>query len=138
MFDWLKKSRVVRILWVLFGMILAFFGSIKDFVNYIETELGLQFQTFNAFQVILVSAGIMIVFLAIYDWWKTRKRGLNPRTMVVCRKCGSFFDFQNPRALIVLTPKADLATGTCPNCGDRASYPRKEWLENLYDKQQGK
>jgi hypothetical protein len=30
--------------------------------------------------------------------------------------------------------KIDSATVTCPYCGHEATYPRKEWVKNLYDK----
>ena len=71
------------------------FGSVKEAVEYIQTSLNFQFPNLSSFQVILVTIGVTVFFITIYDSWKSKERLFNWRDGVRCRGCGHLFDFQH-------------------------------------------
>jgi len=133
MFNWLRNNWK-KVVSLTVSVVVVLFGSIKEAVEYVQTFFNFQFPNLSSFQVILVTVGIIVLFLTIYDALKPKERWFNWRDGVRCRKCGHLFDFQHRPNKVRLSEKLDSVTVACPYCEHEAVYQRKEWVKNLYDR----
>ncbi len=126
---------------VVTGLVLALtiiFGSITEVFDYIDALSGQQLRnlTLNALQVILVTIGVTGLLILAYDITKSKERGFNWSHGVRCRKCRHLFDFRHTAEKVTLNKNLSSATVVCPYCNYKGAYQRKEWVQNLYDRQQ--
>jgi RNase P subunit RPR2 len=66
---------------------------------------------------------------------KEMSKGINLRDGVICQKCNRFFDFQHRPSKVRFSKNLDSVVVACPYCEYEGTYPRKEWIQNLYDRQ---
>lgn len=133
----LSLAKYLKIVWAVLTGVVLLFGSISDALIFVDEQLGwnLTKLPIAPIQLILLNIGIMSLFFLLYDLLKLKPREVNWRDGVLCKGCGRVFDFQHSPETVKFSEDISSVTAVCPYCKHEDTYPRKDWVINIYDSQ---